>query len=217
MKKYIFMALLLLVAFLPGKALAYSLDDYNVTNLEAALTEEDIDHDLSKYKETDDQAVIYLFRGNGCHFCQDFLTYLNSIVGEYGDKFKVVSFEVWKDATNASLLEATADLFDQKEYGVPFIIIGGKYFPGYSESFNKDIIEAIEKEYEADEKYDLIKELNNAPAKDTATTSAGTENNTSVIILCNFAFNILAVGAIMIYCNMQNKKIMDKISEIKKK
>ena len=216
MKKSIILLLIMGALLIPVKAYAYSIEDYNITNLEEALTEEEIEHNLSKYKENDKQAVIYLFRGKGCHFCQNFLTYLNSIVDEYGDKFKVVSFEVWNDPTNASLLEATAEYFDEKEYGVPFIVIGGKYFPGYAEAYNKDIISAIEKEYDASEKYDLIEALNNAPTEDENTAS-GTSSNTAAIIICNFIFTAIAAGAIIIVNNMQNKKLMEKLSEIKKK
>lgn len=39
---------------------------YISQNLDEVLTLENIDHDFSNYKETDDQITIYFFRGSGC-------------------------------------------------------------------------------------------------------------------------------------------------------
>ena len=44
--------------------------------------------DVDEYVETDDQVTIYLFRGEGCIHCRNFLEFLNSITEEYGSKFK---------------------------------------------------------------------------------------------------------------------------------
>ena len=57
---------------------------YTSLNFDQALTDEEIEHDFSNYSENDDQAIVYLFRGKGCGYCRKFLTFLNSIVDDYG-------------------------------------------------------------------------------------------------------------------------------------
>ena len=123
MKKKIIGLLLLLSLIMPFSTLA-ATKKYNTLNLEKALEQEEIEHDLSNYKEDDKQAVIYLFRGKGCGYCRNFLTFLNSIVDEYGKYFKVVSYEVWYDQDNGTLMQEVSDFLGANATGVPFIVIG---------------------------------------------------------------------------------------------
>ena len=78
MKKVFLAILISVLCFIPFSVNAEE-KEYKTLNLDEALKEEKIDHDFSNYKETDDQAIIYLFRGKGCAYCKKFLTYLNSI------------------------------------------------------------------------------------------------------------------------------------------
>ena len=142
MKKVFLAILISVLCFIPFSVNAEE-KEYKTLNLDEALKEEEIDHDFSNYKETDDQAIIYLFRGKGCAYCKKFLTYLNSIVDDYGKYFKVVSYEVWYDNDNAELMEKVGNLLGQKAEGVPYIVIGDKVFAGYAESYNDEIKEAI--------------------------------------------------------------------------
>ena len=112
----------------------------------------------TKYKETDKQATIYLFRGQGCSHCLDLLNYLNSILDEYGNKFKLVSYEVWNNTDNADLEEKVAELLnaDVQKGSVPFLIIGDQYFIGFKDDYGKDIKEDIDDLYKSEERYDVI-------------------------------------------------------------
>ena len=76
MKKVFLAILISVLCFIPFSVNAEE-KEYKTLNLDEALKEEAIDHDFSNYKETDDQAIIYLFRGKGCAYCKKFLTYLN--------------------------------------------------------------------------------------------------------------------------------------------
>ena len=155
--------LLLMVLFvLPTTALAEE-KTYNTLNLDEALTEEEIEHDFSNYEENDDQITIYMFRGKGCGYCKKFLTYINSIVDEYGKYFKVQTYEVWYDKDNAELMKEVAGFLNESAEGVPFVIIGDKTFNGYTESYNEDIIDAIKKLYDTkkEDRYDVMKEYKN--------------------------------------------------------
>ena len=126
MKKRLLIFLLVL-SLLPMKVFAKSMiDDYNTKNFVETLEAEDMKIENKDYKETDDQAIIYLFRGDGCGYCRAFLTFLNSISKEYGKYFKVISFEVWGDSNNSALLEKVPLVTNQAAGGVPYIIIGEK-------------------------------------------------------------------------------------------
>ena len=135
---------------------------YNTLNLDQALTEEGIEHDFSNYKENDKQITIYMFRGQGCGYCKKFLTFLNSIIDDYGEYFKVETYEVWHDSDNAELMQNVASFMNQKAEGVPFIIIGDKTFAGYSETYDEDIKAKIKELYETKkaDRYDVMKEYN---------------------------------------------------------
>ena len=155
--------LLLMVLFvLPTTALAEE-KTYNTLNLDEALTEEEIEHDFSNYEENDDQITIYMFRGKGCGYCKKFLTYINSIVDDYGKYFKVQTYEVWYDKDNAELMKEVAGFLNESAEGVPFVIIGDKTFNGYTESYNEDIKDAIKKLYDTkkEDRYDVMKEYKN--------------------------------------------------------
>lgn len=168
--KKLLIVLLMVLFVLPINARAEE-KTYNTLNLDEALTQEGIEHDFSDFEENDDQITIYMFRGQGCGYCKKFLTFLNSIMDEYGEYFKVETYEVWQDADNAELMQNVASFLGKKAEGVPFIIIGDKTFNGYSESYNEDIKSAIKELYDTkkEDRYDVMKEYEeggNAPKEE---------------------------------------------------
>ena len=175
---------------------------YTTLNLDEALNAEEIEHDFSNYKETDKQAVIYLFRGQGCGFCRKFLTFLNSIVDEYGKYFRVVSYEVWNDQNNNDLLSRVSAVMKQDATGVPYIVIGDKVFTGYAESYDEDIKSKIKELYDTpvSDRYDVMQNLGSVTAVDD--TKKDESSNFSLIIF-NIIFTIAACTIIVVY---QNKK-----------
>lgn len=203
MKKIInFLVLSLLVLF-PLKVLAFTeLEDYNTLNLEDTLKEESIDLEFDNYKETDDQIVIYLFRGKGCGFCRAFLTFLNSITEEYGKYFKLVSFETWNDTQNKDLLNETSTFLGESiNYAVPYIIIGEKTFNGYTSDWDEDIKDAIMDQYESKDRYDVFEEMKKG------------DKNTDVIETVIWVSIINAIFLVIILGTMsyQNNKINTKL------
>lgn len=197
MRKYI--TLLLLLLLMP--TMVFAKTTYNKGTLEDALKEEKIEYDLGDYTESDEKINIYLFRGDGCPHCQEFLEYVaKTLVKEQGDKFNVVSFEVWNDKDNASLMEKVADKLGEESSGVPYIIIGEKSFSGYSESMNEEIVKAIEDEYNAEEKHDILDNL------DVETTTAkkqkAKKDSSSVVLLIVVAI----VGIIVLVVTGLKKK-----------
>ena len=107
-------------------------------------------------------ANVYLFYGEGCGYCAGAMSYFESIEEEYGDMFDVVKYEVWNSSENQKLAEKVASVFGDELGGVPYIVIGEKTFAGYAldGSFNEDILEAIKTAYNAENRFDVMEQLN---------------------------------------------------------
>ena len=155
-KKIAIIVLMLLSVIIPVKA--FAKEQYKTLNLEETLAEEGIEKKFTDYKETDDQVIIYLFRGKGCAYCRKFLEFLNGITDEYGKYFKLVSFESWYNEENSNLLGEISTFMGEQASGVPYIIIGDKVFGGYTESYDESIKTAIKTLYDSKDRYDAFEE-----------------------------------------------------------
>ncbi len=201
--------ILLLVALLPVTVFAKSfLDDYNTTGLKETVAAEGLELLNKDYKENDKQAVIYLFRGQGCSHCHEFVEFLNSISKEYGNYFRLVAFEVWQDNTNSALLSKIAAFNgdDPNNTGVPYFVIGEKVFNmGYGASMADDVKEAIMKQYN-NPGYDLIEAYQKSLNKDTGTSSVA-------VIFWNAFFIVAATVAVIIVSNNNTKRILEAVDK----
>lgn len=209
MKK--FMTTLLVCLTILPLTISASEKKYETMNLEEVLTSEEIEHDLSNYKETDKQITIYLFRGKGCGYCKSFLNYLNSIVDEYGKYFKLVSYEVWSNAENAELMQEAAEILGDQANGVPYIIIGDKSFLGYSSSYNETIEKAIKDLYESNDRYDILEEIE----KENKQEEKANKPTTNVpSIIWNAVFIAIATLVIVLLNNNKTIEVQTKLDEI---
>ena len=210
MKKKL-LVLLLIVALLPFKTFAKTFyDDYNTKNFKETLEAEGMEIKNKNYKEDDKQAVIYMFRGDGCGFCRAFLEFLNSISDEYGKYFRLVSFEVWSDAKNSELLNKVPLVTNETAGGVPYIIIGDKVFGGYASDYDEDIKKAIMAQYE-DSSYDVFEKLDDL-------LNGGSSSVGSFAVIFWNAFFVIAAGvAIIVVSNKNTQKILDKLSKAEPK
>ena len=209
MKKKLFVLLAALVLPLTAFAKTY-YDDYKTLNLVEALKEEEIELENKDYKEDDKQAIIYLFRGNGCGYCRKFLTFLSSISKEYGKYFRVVSFEVWGDSKNSALMNKMPLVTNEPANGVPYIIIGEKVFGGYAESYDEDIKKAIMAQYN-DPSYDVFEKLDEL--------QNGSKGGTSsfAVVFWNAFFIVAATVAIIVVNNKNTQKVLDAFNNKKNK
>lgn len=96
---------------------------------------EDIKYDKNKVN-------IYLFWGNGCPHCEDFLDFLEENT-DYKDLYTLNTFEVWYNQDNYNLMNEFATALDEDVTGVPFIVIGNRSFKGFSSSLEEEILKAI--------------------------------------------------------------------------
>lgn len=208
MKKKMIIGLLLAVLLLPMHVFAEKIDiaNYNTTNLEEAFKDENIKYDLGSYKENDNQIPIYMFRGKGCVHCQDFLQYVSdTLVKQYGDKFKLITFETWYDTKNSGLLDKVINFFGEEKSAVPFIIIGDKHFLGYASSLNSEIENAINTLYNSKDRYDVFEEMNKEEKKGTTSTAA--------VVIWNAVITAVGVGVVIWHNNSTKNQIIEELSK----
>lgn len=207
----LFKILLLCLALLPINASASEVV-YETKNLEETLKDEAIEYDFSNYQETDDQITVYLFRGKGCQYCNNFLKFLNSIVEEYGKYFKLESYEVWVNKENSELFEKVSTFLEQDASGVPFIIIGDQVFPGYASGYDEAIKNAIVNLYNSEDRYDVFVEMEKAEtkAKRDAIIKKG------ISILYDLALVGIGAGIVIFYNYKKDKKLNKRLDRIEK-
>lgn len=135
-------------------------EEYIPEKLEDSLKAEGISYDFKNFEYSDDKVNVYLFRGQGCGHCEHFLEFVSdTLVKDYSDYFNFIGYETWRNSANESLMQKVKDYLNVSSKGVPFIVIGDKYFVGYGESRNEAIISLIKSEYENSTRVDLIKKF----------------------------------------------------------
>lgn len=206
---------LLVLVLMPATVFA-AKSKYESKNLKEVLAEEEIDEEFSSYKETDDQVIIYLFRGQGCGYCRRFLQFLNEITDEYGKKFKLVSYEVWYNEENNNLMNEVGTFLNNVPQGVPYIIIGDKVFAGFAESYEEPIKEKIDEMYKTKKKdrYDVMEELEKSKkgeGKDSKFTSSKS------VIFWNLGFITAGVVIIILFINKKINTLQETITKSVKK
>jgi len=190
------------------EATKVDVSKYNTLNFKETLADEEIKEEFTGYSENDNQITIYLFRGKGCGYCRAFLNFLNGITTEYGQYFKVVSFETWYDEDNGKLLNTISNFMGEQAGGVPYIVIGDKVFAGYASSYDDSIKEAITALYESKDRYDVFEEYNKSISEAKKAANAGTTK----IVIWNFVFVTIATVIICCYINSSNKKLVERLT-----
>jgi len=208
MLKKIMSILLIGLIFIPSLSFA-DTKEYVTQNLEEALNEEGIESSLGNYKESEDKINIYLFRGNGCGYCNNFLKFLNNNIDEYGKYFNLVSYEVFENQNNASLLTEVSTFMGGAVTTVPYIVIGEEVFSGFSEQSNGDAIKkAIKELYESKDRYDVFEAMEKANEEP--------KDNTATIIVWNLVFISIATIVVLYVNDRQVKLLNSKIDTLEK-
>lgn len=103
---------------------------------------------------------VYLFRGEGCPHCEEAIEWFDntlSVDEEYSNYYNLVKYEVWYDQDNSELMSQVAEALNTEASGVPFIVIGDKYFSGFSATSSPDKIkEAIKEQYNNENYQDVV-------------------------------------------------------------
>ncbi|MFA6790030.1 MAG: hypothetical protein WCR65_00415 [Parcubacteria group bacterium] len=87
---------------------------------------------------------LYLFSAEGCAHCRDEKVFLEKMEDKY-ENISVYEFEITKSEKNRRIFQETLEKLGTKSNGVPFTVIGDKYFIGFGseETTGKLIEEAI--------------------------------------------------------------------------
>lgn len=91
---------------------------------------------------------VYLFRRDGCGYCEAALKFFNGLDAEYKSYFNLVEKEVSSSKDNSALMQKVAKSLNADVKGVPFIVIGTEHFEGYTSSWDENFKAAIKKAYE---------------------------------------------------------------------
>jgi hypothetical protein len=188
--KKLFLFILLLI---PINVFAYDikLDEYEKKTLDQILI--DIGNDKFIDTEENYQGIpIYFFYGKECGYSKQFIDfYVDQVLPKYKHKIHIVGFETWHDNKNASLY-ATRLKYKKSDYeGSPLIIIGDRVFEGYTQSYNNQIISAIDNTIKNNNKKDIIEEMNSISDNDL-------DNEIKKIILIPLFIILLTVALVFI-------------------
>ena len=142
------------------------------------------------------KANVYLFRGEGCPHCEEAIEWFDNTLSEdeeYSKYYELVQYEVWYDEDNATLMDNVAKALGTEANGVPFIVIGDKYFSGFSASQSPDQIKAaIKAEYESDDITDIVDSVKKGKLIDKKEDS----NNLLPIIIVSAAAIVIVIALI---------------------
>ena len=82
----------------------------------------------------------YFFYGDSCPHCAKEKAYLESIAEKHAN-LKIYDFEIYHNSDNIQILKEVSQVIKADISGVPFLLIGDKYFIGYSDSITSKEIE----------------------------------------------------------------------------
>ncbi|NMA50268.1 MAG: hypothetical protein GX951_00230 [Mollicutes bacterium] len=137
MKKFIISILLLLSFF--------------IVNVKAEKLPEVTDHE---------KVTIYIFRGDGCGYCGNAIEWFYNLGDKYDDYFQVITYEVWNNDSNAILLEEVAAELDVDISGVPFIVLGDKFYvTGFSPEDGEELVDVALEEYQNKKYKDIVAKI----------------------------------------------------------
>lgn len=89
-----------------------------------------------------EQVNLYFFHGDGCPHCAEEEKFLAKIEKKYS-YVKIIRYEVWKNRSNALLMDRVGNRYDVATSSVPLTVISGTAISGYSESIGIRIERAI--------------------------------------------------------------------------
>ena len=115
---------------------------------------------LSDVVYDENKLNIYLFWGKGCPHCEEEWKFLNRIAPKYYDKIHVYGFEVWNSEENQKIMNEFKDKLNiSKDSGIHLTIIEDKYYIGYDESYNDEILKLIKNNHKNSKDIYLDKNL----------------------------------------------------------
>lgn len=190
--KKIIICLLIAISVVSIKT-TYAETTYKKETLKEACEKENLTCDFEEKEYNPSLPNIYVFRGDGCGYCQRLLSFLASIMDEYNKYVNVVVYEVGNDRNNWSLYEKVGAKFGKEVSGYPYMVIGYEPFDGYASSMDETIKKAIEN-LSKTEKYDVVEEV--LAGNNDLIETPKKESSQSVALV--FIFGVIATFGILI-------------------
>ncbi|MFA5777462.1 MAG: hypothetical protein WC906_03425 [Parcubacteria group bacterium] len=142
-----------------------------------------------------DSVKAYFFYGDGCPHCAKEIEFLQEMQKIYPN-LEIKSFEIYRNKENALFLQKVGKSLNADVTGVPFSVIGDKFFVGYAENITS---EEIKNQIEKCDKIscpDKIKNIINSEDRskeDSKQNSVSEENRKEKVIKLPF------IGKINVY------------------
>lgn len=155
----------------------------------------------------------YIFYGSGCPHCEAAMKYLDGLDKEQKAKFNLIKYEVWYNNDNANLMNGVAKLFkqDTEQLGVPFMIIGDQTIVGYADNYSeKEITSAIDKAYNASERYDLAEHIDLSKGKvdngsNVPATNTGSKGTSDTATLVALGIIVIGIVGLLVFAKVKTK------------
>lgn len=123
---------------------------------------------------------VYFFYGNGCPHCAKEMQFLQNLQKDYSN-LDIITYEIYDNKDNALLLKKIGKSLNADVSGVPFSVIGEKYFIGYAEGITSEEIRFKIKECNESKCPDVVANVINSKKQDKLENKQ-TENNSEKII-----------------------------------
>ena len=139
---------------------------------------------------------VYIFRGEGCPHCEEAIEWFENTLAkddEYSKKYNLVKYEVWYDENNSELMSNVAKELGTEASGVPFIVIGDKYFSGFSSTESPSKIKAaIDEQYSNSDYQDIVE----AVKKGSSIQKENSDSSILPIIIISAIAVVVVIGLI---------------------
>lgn len=161
------------------------------------------------YKSSDEKAInVYVFYSNECPHCADLHTYLAELKEDKDirDKFNIVDYEIHNSENNSLMMEV-GEYFNTSVTGVPFYVIGNKYYSGFGDPSKTTIVNAINDNYNSKKYQDYVAAIVNGTTSDLVDEKA---NNIIGMVILGICVVIIIA---LIVCSSKNKYYDDEDDE----
>ena len=146
---------------------------------------------------------VYLFRGSTCEHCEHALDYINNHREEIPKNVEIVTYEVWENDENATLMDEVADELEvdkTKNYGTPFFVVGEKYIKGYGSGTWEELFDYAQEYLKNGEYEDVVSKIEHELVLDVEPlfiTDLYREPNPIVTIIVCCIFGLIIAGFIV--------------------
>lgn len=157
---------------------------------------------------------VYVFYGETCPHCESLHTYLDSLKDDktVNYMFEVVDYEVWSNETNYNLMLQVGEYFEADITGVPFYVVGEKYYSGFGDSSQDSLLAAIKEAYNNTDYKDIVAGIGTGEISGTASENDDSKKANDKVGMIILGITVVIV-IILIVSSSKNKYYDDEDEE----